>query len=353
MGYCTFRKIVITSTAVIAFGIVIFSLQPEVSKAIDVALDGRVVGCGDGIIDVGESCDLSNMNGQSCTTLGFTGGTLYCTATCTYDTSVCTLGGGGGGGGGGSSRTSSARSLVAFSGIAAPFSVASLLVDGTLNATTTADQLGRFTFTARNLAPGVYTMHISAQDIRGHITAPRTITTEVKNRSVLYFTDIFLSPTVQSDNSSIRQGEQIRLYGTTIPQGQVFTYLYKQDVRIGTGTVQASVDGTYEFIQETASLPYGTYSMKVLSVQAASTSATSTPLEFTVGTTTTPSTDTCQKKGDLNKDCRVNLIDVSILFFWFKTTLSPAVTALEQERLSGDGRVDFTDFSIMLHFWTG
>ena len=48
--------------------------------------------CGDGggTVDTGESCDGLNLDGESCTGLGFGGGTLSCTPTCTYRTAACT-----------------------------------------------------------------------------------------------------------------------------------------------------------------------------------------------------------------------------------------------------------------------
>jgi len=46
--------------------------------------------CGNGQIDSGEQCDGSNLNGQTCTSLGFAGGTLSCYSNCTFNTSSCT-----------------------------------------------------------------------------------------------------------------------------------------------------------------------------------------------------------------------------------------------------------------------
>jgi len=45
--------------------------------------------CGDGAITGTEDCDGANLGGETCLTLGFTGGTLSCTS-CTFDTSACT-----------------------------------------------------------------------------------------------------------------------------------------------------------------------------------------------------------------------------------------------------------------------
>mgnify|MGYP001583740530 FL=1 len=50
-----------------------------------------VANCGNGIIDVGEQCDGTNLSGQNCTTQGFTSGTLSCSSTtCQFNTASCT-----------------------------------------------------------------------------------------------------------------------------------------------------------------------------------------------------------------------------------------------------------------------
>jgi len=49
--------------------------------------------CGNGVVETGEQCDGGNLNGQTCVGLGFTGGTLACSGSCTFDTSGCTTGG--------------------------------------------------------------------------------------------------------------------------------------------------------------------------------------------------------------------------------------------------------------------
>ncbi|HOE82652.1 MAG TPA: hypothetical protein PK329_06805, partial [Myxococcota bacterium] len=46
--------------------------------------------CGDGILDGGEQCDGTNLNGHTCVTLGFGGGELGCSSLCRFDTSGCT-----------------------------------------------------------------------------------------------------------------------------------------------------------------------------------------------------------------------------------------------------------------------
>jgi hypothetical protein len=45
--------------------------------------------CGNGVLDPGEQCDVGNTGGESCATMGFSSGTLFCAPGCTFDTSYC------------------------------------------------------------------------------------------------------------------------------------------------------------------------------------------------------------------------------------------------------------------------
>jgi formylglycine-generating enzyme required for sulfatase activity len=46
--------------------------------------------CGDGIVATDEQCEPTDLAGSTCGSLDFDGGSLECSATCTYDTSACT-----------------------------------------------------------------------------------------------------------------------------------------------------------------------------------------------------------------------------------------------------------------------
>lgn len=47
--------------------------------------------CGNGLINTGEECDGSDLNSKTCVTQGFASGTLSCTASCTIDSTGCSL----------------------------------------------------------------------------------------------------------------------------------------------------------------------------------------------------------------------------------------------------------------------
>lgn len=48
-----------------------------------------VTNCGNGVVDAGEQCDGSNLNGKTCVDFATEGGTLTCRPTCTFNTTQC------------------------------------------------------------------------------------------------------------------------------------------------------------------------------------------------------------------------------------------------------------------------
>ncbi len=57
----------------------------------DCASSSSCVSCGDGTVNQSsEQCDGSDLDGETCSTLGYSGGTLRCTSSCAFNTSSCT-----------------------------------------------------------------------------------------------------------------------------------------------------------------------------------------------------------------------------------------------------------------------
>lgn len=59
----------------------------------------------------------------------------------------------------------------------------------------------------------------------------------------------------------------------------------------------------------------------------------------------------CFRRGDVNDDCKVDLVDFSIAAYWYKRPLPARFLAVEKSKLSGDGQVTLRDFSIMAYWW--
>jgi len=67
-------------------------VSPDVDDATDVDetdTEPRPAVCGDGVLSPSEACEAFDLRGQRCVDLGFEGGRLACSETCTLDTSLC------------------------------------------------------------------------------------------------------------------------------------------------------------------------------------------------------------------------------------------------------------------------
>jgi hypothetical protein len=62
----------------------------EVAEDVGEEADEVAPVCGNGVVEIGEDCDLLNLDGETCISLGHeAGGTLRCNSTCGFDESFC------------------------------------------------------------------------------------------------------------------------------------------------------------------------------------------------------------------------------------------------------------------------
>jgi hypothetical protein len=64
------------------------SLQ-DLAQVSEIIYSCTLISCGNGIIEPGEQCEGTNLNGESCTSLGYTSGSLSCNGSCQIDTTGC------------------------------------------------------------------------------------------------------------------------------------------------------------------------------------------------------------------------------------------------------------------------
>ncbi len=69
-----------------------FTLAGTPTELVVPAPNALVIGgdCGNGAVDAGEECDSDDLDGLACADVGFFGGTLRCSASCTLNTGACT-----------------------------------------------------------------------------------------------------------------------------------------------------------------------------------------------------------------------------------------------------------------------
>ena len=164
--------------------------------------------------------------------------------------------------------------------------------------------------------------------------------------------DLFLPPTLSLDKTVVRVGDSLLATGTTVPRADV-TILVRDGEDRSFETV-SDAHGRYAFIIDTTSLPKGDYEVSTSATVASQTSPFGASVPVTVGEQTvlapTPPSDGWL---DPNNDGKTDLVDFSILAYWYGRPLSGDMLQYEAIYLSGDGIIDLIDFSILIYHWTG
>jgi len=376
-------------------------LMPTIALATGIGvldINARVPGCGDGIIDSGEACDGSNLGGASCPVLGFGGGTLSCTAACSFATSSCTAvvqttatASRGGGRGEPESRT---VGTVVLSGRTMPGAEVQVQLDGIPQRSFSSDDRGDFQLSL-SLAPGRYRVGVRAKTVDGSVTALTMIPVSVVRGLVSKYETIRLSPTVRVDTGAGAP----RVSGAGVPDSRVLLELTPSGRAIPTLRLQTTTSPTGNFV---FSLPPDLSPEALLEVRVrydaqAVQAAASVPLRFVIPsptipppvppssppppttvtslppadiappinsvpptTTTTPpppprlptasSTRSCDLPGDYTGDCAVTILDVMVITARRMATPAPVVLP---PLTSTEGVVSLMDYSVMAYYWTG
>jgi len=306
--------------------------------------------CGNGTKETGEQCDPgppADLGGQTCKSRGYAGGTLSCKPDCTFNTSKCTSGGGGGGGGGPQVQT-----IVNFSGRAYPKSTVTLLKDAQIAAANVADSGANFQMSLSGLSGGNYIFSVYSEDKEGRRSSLLTFPVSVTSGTTTNVSGIFIAPTIDVDKIEVKKGDNIAIFGQSLPQGEITIAVSSEEFF---AKISADKNGIYLYNFDTAPVETGQHFTKSKSAKDGEISSFSQAISFMVGTKNVPKvTPTkCPGKADLNNDCWVNLIDFSIAAYWYKRPLSAEFKTIEVERLNADGKVDLVDFSIMAYYWTG
>jgi len=255
---------------------------------------------------------------------------------------------GGGGGGGGSSGSAD----ITYEGFAAPNRTVTVLLDGVVYATTTADETGSFFSEIENVKTGTRTFGFYSTDITGFTTEVTSVTFRVRKNQDVALEEIIVPPSIVVDKAEVAQTSSFVVFGETLPNATVVIEVHSEAVLIATTTARANGTYSHEFLAQ--DLEFGThiaYATTFANDQLSSQQVTSQ--QFVVGDVDVLTDTGCVRKGDLNGDCNTNLTDFSIMLYWWDRELSTDFLGLENTRLSGDGRLSLTDLSVMAFYWNG
>jgi hypothetical protein len=250
--------------------------------------------------------------------------------------------------GGGGGTGSVVGTTVTMSGFSFPNAKLTLLKDGQVATTLIANPDGTFQITMHNLNFGNYQFSIFAEDPLGVVSSSHTLNVSAFEQRTYAFSSIIIPPTISASRLVVKIGGEYSVFGYA-PAGSTVNLLIPGSSNLGSAIADSS--GFYR-ITTTASLPAGTYSIRVNATVGAITSQYSKPIQMlfsrsdVVDLPPPPSQyATCV---DYNRDGRVNLIDFSILLFWFGKNNPPNTIDC-----NGDRVIDIKDFSILMYFWTG
>ncbi len=272
---------------------------------------------------------------------------IYITAQVGGGTTPPTPGGGGGGGAGGTG-TPGLPTTVNLSGMGYPLSKIIILQDGRVVVNTIADPAANFSASVSGLTQGTYSFSVYAQDSKGKNSTKFTFPVYVTSGTIVNIGGIILAPTIDVQNSEVRRGDNQPIFGFTTPNSQVNIAVHSLSEHFV--TTKSGISGAYLYNFDTTPLEYGNHDAQSRSILAEKASAQTDPVPFIVSTQNKAKPAGCSALiGDINCDGKVNLVDFSILAYWYKKGSVPPANV----DLNADGKVTLVDFSILAYHWTG
>jgi len=238
--------------------------------------------------------------------------------------------------------------IVNFSGSAYPFSRVYILKDGEIVANTIADQSASFSVSLLGLSTDTYNFSIYSEDGNNRKSSTFSFSIYITEGTTVSIGNIFLSPTIDINKSQVKRGDSIVIFGQSIPRKEVLISIKSNEEYFF--RVFSNEMGAYLYNLDTSILNIGKIQAKSKNTIDTQSSSYSTIVSFFVGDNSKVNnkTDCSILRGDLNCDNRVDLVDFSIMAFWYKKINPP-----QKIDLNNDGKINLVDFSIMAFHWTG
>ena len=321
---------------------IVFYLNVSIVKSAGINTSVTITACGNNIVESGEGCDDGNVvSGDGCS------------STCQTEVAP---------GGGGGYRPTPYEEVVYYTrvileGKAYPDALITILKDGQFLSIIQADSQADFKVEIKDLTPGTYTFGLWAEDKNGIRSPTFAITFYIAPAVTTVVSGILLPPTIKLLKDIALKGETIDISGQAIPNGRVNLFIYSGKLlkEVFQDSAIADSNGNWYYLFDSAKLKEGIYEVKArISSQQGLLSIFSKVLSFEIISVkplvlpkppVPPIPGVCPN-ADLNKDGKVNLVDFSILLYWWGRQNDCA----DQ---NSNGIVDLIDFSIMLYYWTG
>jgi len=239
------------------------------------------------------------------------------------------------------------KTSVRFSGSAYPNATVTLLKDGNYATSVKEDKQGLFDITLEEQYNGTMLYSLQAVDTNNEKSLLINYPLVVESGYLTYLSGILFPPTITLDKMQVAAGDYLTVAGFALPQKEMQIVI--EDRASGTNTktftLTSPSSGYYDITLPMMYLPEGDYSIYI---KYGADSRVSKLVRFTIGDTNISSLDNALNiPGDCNADQVINLVDFSILAFWYKKPNPPKCVDINH-----DGIVDLIDFSILAFYWT-
>ncbi|MCK5491359.1 MAG: hypothetical protein KAI67_05975 [Candidatus Pacebacteria bacterium] len=262
------------------------------------------------------------------------------------------------GGGGGTIQTTGNLKMT---GKAYPDAFITILKNGQVTGTTTADSNGNFDITIKSiLANRIYDFGIFAQDDLGLSSPTLTYNLSINANQITEVSNIYIPPTIALSEKTMTQGDSLTIYGSSYPNDLIVNFISPSFKAI---SLSSDENGKWLYLFDCSSYAPGKYFTKSKIIfSGGEQSEYSKELTFNIIEKSKPPSPPKppeppgqppgpQKKcngANLNNDSKIDILDFSILLHYSKSK-NPANPCAD---INQNGIVDIYDFSIMMYHWT-
>ncbi|MCX6759220.1 MAG: dockerin type I repeat-containing protein [Candidatus Nealsonbacteria bacterium] len=233
--------------------------------------------------------------------------------------------------------------IVVFEGRAYPNAFLTILKDNQAAATFFALPSGLFKKELTGIRAGIYTFGVWAEDTAGRKSVTLNFTVSILEGMTTTISGIFISPTIEVGPIQVERGDDVNIFGQAFPESEIKIFVASSETIKETKTDR---QGKWDYKLNTALLSEMEHTAKA---RAFFVDGEYSPFSHTVNFLVLKSGALVCRGADLNFDDRVNIIDFSILlYFWGQR--KPANICVD---INQDGIVNIVDFSIMMYWWMG
>lgn len=236
------------------------------------------------------------------------------------------------------------ETAVRFSGYAYPNALVSISKQGILALSVYADDSGYFTATLEEEYDETILYSVIARDVLGNRSLLLNYPIAIQVGYLTHLSGILFAPTVVLDKRETVLNGDIVISGYALPNREIDIIINGNQQKIF--EKKTNSDGTYKYTLNLSNLSKGEYT---ISVKYKNDERLSKLVKFYIGDKTLLNEDVIETlPGDCNTDGVINLIDFSVLAFWYKKPNPPICVDVKRDNI-----VDLIDFSILAYFWTG